>query len=211
MALTTHSPGLVSALRSPFSSESPLGGTGRDPPLCFPSHPITCVSFLQPWLYSHPPVSLQLVFSEECSVWRYLCGAHGEVSSHTCFPVLASSSGCSCFVTSLAVKPALGGGSHPVTPGSLAVTTAPGAGALGQSSTLVFLLEFSQCTWTANWASREAQTQGSSGEGRTVLKHAGAGFETNLKRINERAQEAGEEHHVSVQGKGSRPGNSFRK
>lgn len=98
-----------------------------------------------------------------------------------------------------------------MTPGSLAVTTAPGAGALGQSSTLVFLLEFSQCTWTANWASREAQTQGSSGEGRTVLKHAGAGFETNLKRINERAQEAGEEHHVSVQGKGSRPGNSFRK
>ena len=151
-------------------------------------------------------------------MWRFLCGAHREVSSHPCFPILASSSVCSCFVTSLAVKPALWGvsprdpgqpGCDPVTPGSLAVTTAPGAGAPGQSSTLVFLLEFSQCPRTANWASREAQTQGSSGEARTVLKRAGAGFETNLKRRNERAQEAREEHHVSVQGKGSPPRNSF--
>ena len=37
--------------------------------LFFPSYPIVCVSFLQPWLY-RSPVSFQLVFSENCSTCR---------------------------------------------------------------------------------------------------------------------------------------------
>ena len=38
--------------------------------LYFPSYPILCGSFLQPWLYKSLSASLQLVFSENCSTSR---------------------------------------------------------------------------------------------------------------------------------------------
>ena len=61
-------------IRSPFSSETPPGGTGPDSSLLL-SYPITRVSFLQTWLYRSPSASLQLeLFHLQMQFRRVLCG-----------------------------------------------------------------------------------------------------------------------------------------
>ena len=50
----------------------------------FPSEPIICVSFLQPWLYRSLSASFQLVFHDNCSTCRHILDVFvGEGKPHT--------------------------------------------------------------------------------------------------------------------------------
>lgn len=100
MAWTAYSPGGISAHVIPLLFWVPSLGLRsiRSWPDCcfFPSYPILYGSFLRPWFYKSHSVSLQLVFSENCSTCRdvflmYSWRVRGGVnSSSSYFTILIS-------------------------------------------------------------------------------------------------------------------------
>ena len=67
----------------PFPLNPLLGAQVLTQSLFFPSYVITCVFFLQPWLYRSPYASFQVVFSENCSTCRCIFDVFvGECDLH---------------------------------------------------------------------------------------------------------------------------------
>lgn len=68
----THSPGQVSTHGISLFRSVPPKSIGLNQLFFFPSYLIMCISFVQLWLHRSPFPCFQLVFSENCSMCRYI-------------------------------------------------------------------------------------------------------------------------------------------